>query len=260
MNILKKIIFSKIKSILRFFGFIVIRPKDCVDISVLKDKYAHKERGFVYGLSKYLVDSLDCEASPGVIEIIIKQLLHANGGNVRGKRLLNLGGGIGQVANIYSEIGFDVYNLDVAVAKNDERNVRFDLNCFESLPYSDESFDYVVCSEIVEHIENPWKLFRDVKKVLKKDGALIVSTPNILSVYSKLLFLFTGYFYWFTPRCFSFHVNPVPYWELKIISEKEGFQQIEVFGSGDYYFRGSKRINRILSKNEALIIWYKRVL
>lgn len=255
---MKNKIIDATKAVLRSTGFIIVKPRDNELVRKLKLKFEHRERGFVYNFIKRAVDSLDCHASPGVIETILTEFdenLKRNGGN----KLLNLGGGTGQVADIYREIGLDVYNLDIAVDSEDLKNKKFDLNCNEELPYEKESFDFVVCSEIIEHLENPWKLFRDVKSVLKKDGIFILSTPNVLSVYSRLIFLLTGYFKWFTPECFAFHINPLPIWEVRIINEKVGFKELKVKGSGDFYFnRGSQNIRRILRNNEELILVFQK--
>ena len=113
---------------------------------------------------------------------------------------------------------------------------------------------------IIEHLENPWKLFRDVKSVLRKDGIFILSTPNIMSSYSRWMFLFSGYFKWFTPKCFSYHINPLPIWEIRIINKKIGFKELKVLGSGDFFFKRSNRnIKKVISNNEGIIFVFQKI-
>lgn len=69
---------------------------------------------------------------------------------------------------------------------------RCDLN-HEALPYSANFFDMVVCTEVIEHLENPRRLLREIHKVLKTKGGVIISTPNSLSLRGRLSFLFRGY-------------------------------------------------------------------
>ena len=47
-------------------------------------------------------------------------------------------------------------------------------------PYADGEFDLVIFAEIIEHLLNdPCKVLREIKRVLKPDGVLIVTTPNV---------------------------------------------------------------------------------
>jgi dolichol-phosphate mannosyltransferase len=47
-----------------------------------------------------------------------------------------------------------------------------------ALPFKDECFDAVICSEVVEHLPYEARLFRELGRVLAKDGILIIGTPN----------------------------------------------------------------------------------
>lgn len=47
-----------------------------------------------------------------------------------------------------------------------------------NMKFRDNVFDVVVCTEVIEHIENPEKAIEEMKRVLKPDGILIISFPN----------------------------------------------------------------------------------
>lgn len=50
----------------------------------------------------------------------------------------------------------------------------------DSFPYLDNSFDVVIFAEIIEHLLNdPCKVLREIKRVLKPNGTLILTTPNV---------------------------------------------------------------------------------
>ena len=50
-------------------------------------------------------------------------------------------------------------------------------------------YDYVICSHILEHIVYPEKLLRDIHKVLKPGGSLVVALPNIMHYKSRVKLL-----------------------------------------------------------------------
>ena len=46
------------------------------------------------------------------------------------------------------------------------------------LPDTSESIDYTICQEGIEHIPNQLKVLEEFNRVLKKDGVLLITTPN----------------------------------------------------------------------------------
>jgi len=102
------------------------------------------------------------------------------------------------------------------------------------LPYQDASLDVAFGVELVEHMENPGRFFKEAARVLKSGGELILTTPNILSLKSRLAFLLTGYTYSFPPLDPDVrdpvrqHITPLTLdgyrWRLK----QAGFDIVEV--------------------------------
>lgn len=72
-----------------------------------------------------------------------------------------------------------------------ERVGGVDLN--EFLPFRSEVFHGVNISEVIEHIEHQPQLIREIRRVLKEGGVAVISTPNVLNVFSRIRFLFTGF-------------------------------------------------------------------
>ena len=110
--------------------------------------------------------------------------------------------------------------------------VRADLNL--GLPFKDEEFDAVATVEGVEHIENPHLLARESNRVLQPGGKIYVSTPNVLSIRSRVSYLLRGY-----PNYFHYmievdpqtgieipidHINPVGFLELRYTLNRWGFR------------------------------------
>ena len=96
-----------------------------------------------------------------------------------------------------------------------------DLN-LDPLPYANGKFDLVTCTEVVEHLENYRRLLREMYRVLKPGGTVIITTPNVLNLQSRFRFLFFGFWNLFGPlpvgrsEAFSTvgHITPVPYFYL----------------------------------------------
>jgi SAM-dependent methyltransferase len=63
--------------------------------------------------------------------------------------------------------------------------------------YPDEYFDIVIASHIIEHVVNPDQFILEAKRVLKKNGLLIVATPNLAAWFNRIL-LFFGFQPFFT--------------------------------------------------------------
>src|SRR3989344_5688687 len=68
---------------------------------------------------------------------------------------------------------------------------KVDLN-FEKLPFSDSCFDMVTAFQTIEHLENPFFIMREVKRVLKPGGFFMLSVPNPYHLSFKLKYLLTS--------------------------------------------------------------------
>ncbi len=61
------------------------------------------------------------------------------------------------------------------------------------LPFDDDELDAVVSLEGIEHIERPFDFVRECNRVTRKDGWLILSTPNISALRSRWRWFLTGF-------------------------------------------------------------------
>lgn len=102
-----------------------------------------------------------------------------------------LDAGCGRGSYVIDEFRRDIAwaaGVDVDAAAT-EGNTSLDETRFASLdrvPYPPASFDIVLCSWVLEHLEHPNAVFREIARVLKPGGAFLFCTPN---KHSLLLFL-----------------------------------------------------------------------
>lgn len=101
-------------------------------------------------------------------------------------RVLDIGCGIGELSEMLVNRGLSVISTDLgfdSIARASSRikkknlKISFVQGDIYRLPYDDHSFDVVVASEVVEHLDRPQEAILDVARVLRPGGYFIVSTP-----------------------------------------------------------------------------------
>ena len=102
-----------------------------------------------------------------------------------GAEVLDVGCGNGVITRSLGEIGFRVKGIDVsekaiACAKelNKFSNVSFEVISAEQLVADGQLYHAVICSEVLEHLNDPGKLLHVLHQTLHDNGVLIVTVPN----------------------------------------------------------------------------------
>lgn len=105
---------------------------------------------------------------------------------------LDLGSSTGMLTESLKEKGVDSIGVDIEdpskVTAPFLKYYRVDLNHPEKLEFKRE-FDYIILSDILEHLHSPWQLLIHVRQFLKPEGKLIVSLPNIAIWFYRLSLL-----------------------------------------------------------------------
>lgn len=158
----------------------------------------------------------------------------------RGK-VLDLGCGDGDYAKRLSELGCEVMAADIDRNRfKYHKEIEFrECDITKEMPFADNYFDYVLLMEVVEHLRNPYLVMSELNRIIKKGGFLIVSTPNILNLKSRLCFMFEAAYEYFreppldqinNPKEISFNLHLVPYryQELEYLLSACGFNNFDI--------------------------------
>lgn len=103
--------------------------------------------------------------------------------NVNGKKVLEVGCGLGGFAKILHERGCDIAASDISAfiiekARRLNPDIEFFVANIESdIKVKDNYYDVIFAFEVLEHLVNPQKALQNLKRKLKNGGALIFTTP-----------------------------------------------------------------------------------
>jgi len=159
----------------------------------------------------------------GIYDLVLETM-----GPLEGKRILDTPGGGGGFTAKLSEMGAYAVSGDIVPGDEHEVSLRLDLNNY--LPLQSESFDMITCIEGIEPVHNGFQLISEFGRLVRPGGTLIVTTPNMQNLRSRIKFLLKGTFYWFDSRELTRvgHINVIPYFLLTHMLKNARFGNITV--------------------------------
>ncbi|HLC73704.1 MAG TPA: methyltransferase domain-containing protein [Candidatus Nanoarchaeia archaeon] len=103
-------------------------------------------------------------------------------GDIKGKKILDLGCGTGIYARLLTKMGAKVKGFDISkemlnIAKIDNPNLDLRLGSAYKIPFK-EKFDIVLASLVVHYLKDWDKMFKEINMVLKNKGVFVFSTGN----------------------------------------------------------------------------------
>ena len=147
------------------------------------------------------------------------------------KKILDAGCGRGFYLKVLSSFSFikEIHGVDIndnylKIAKkiNINKRVKIKNASLYNLPYQDKYFDLIICSEVLEHLEDDIKAILELKRVLKPEGAIIITVPH-----KNFPFLWDP-FNWLLMKFFHTHINKNIWWlagiwadHLRLYEEKD---------------------------------------
>jgi 2-polyprenyl-3-methyl-5-hydroxy-6-metoxy-1,4-benzoquinol methylase len=117
------------------------------------------------------------------IYLKLKKFIPENG------KLLDIGCGVGIFMEMmkekkYEVIGYEISQFAIEFCK------KKGLKVFDSLNFSEKTFDIITIMDVIAHVKNPIIYLDEIKKILKKNGILIIKTP----LHSNYMFFISNTF------------------------------------------------------------------
>jgi SAM-dependent methyltransferase len=150
-----------------------------------------------------------------------------------GLKILDVGAGEGALTQKLQEMGHHMWACDLFPDNFKLSDVKCDgVDITSSFPYPEHAFDRVIAVEVTEHILDHETFFSELNRILKPGGKLYISTPNVLSMKSRLRFLSRGFLYSFNPLEMDNyngrqHVASINLDQYNYLAIKHGFGQAE---------------------------------
>jgi SAM-dependent methyltransferase len=144
--------------------------------------------------------------------------------------VLDVGCGWGrELTRLKDAVGIDVCLPFLKTARNYTSNPVI-LADAHFLPFRDDSFDFIVISEVIEHLAHPVKVIGELKRVLRQRGKLLVQTPNKLLTRGAFIH---------PEKCG--HVHEFTFSELVGLLNSSGFEVLQREGSTIPYIPSTNR-------------------
>lgn len=146
----------------------------------------------------------------------------------RGKSILDAGAGECQYKKFCDHLSYTSQDLGEYDGRGDEvglqtkkwDNTKLDIVCdIIKMPVVSEHFDYVLCTEVLEHVPFPDLAVKEMARVLKPGGSLIVSSPFCSQTHFAPFHFCTGFnIYWY-----------------RAVFEAYGLEITEVYKNGNFF-------------------------
>jgi len=147
------------------------------------------------------------------IDKFIKSMAEKNDGN--GKKVLDVGAQNSPYRKYFKKSNY--FSQDIE--QNGEKNIDFIGDVGEGISeIKDSSFDFIICTQVLEHLKEPKKAFHEFNRILKKDGQLFLTTH----------------------LCFEEHMIPNDFFRftkygLRYLGEPTGFNVVHISPHGGIF-------------------------
>lgn len=182
-----------------------------------------------------------------------------------GGRLLDIGAAAGIFVKVAKDAGYEAYGVEPSMWMSDFAKKHYGVTVFpgvlEDAKFDANSFDVITMWDVLEHVPDPMSTLREVKRILKPGGFLIVNYPRIDDALGKIFgrkwwFLLSVHLFYFTPKTLSAYMKKLGFEKM---AHKPHFQRL----SYDYLVERLKVYSGFLAnaaKMPYIIPGFKKIL
>jgi ubiquinone/menaquinone biosynthesis C-methylase UbiE len=158
--------------------------------------------------------------------------------------ILDVGCGWGrELSRLENSVGIDLSRAFLRTARNYVKN-EVVLTEAHYLPFKDNSFSFVIMSEVMEHLVNPPRVLLEIKRILKPKGRLLIQTPNKALTLGKFIS---------SEKCG--HIHEFTFVELKNLLDHFGFNILKRVGSTIPYIPSTSKFEKLNSSRFFFSLW-----
>ena len=133
------------------------------------------------------IDESAYEDTPTSIKYHVKKYLIKHRVRIKNKLVVDFPAGNGVTSRIVHELGGTPIPFDLFPEYFKIDGIKcIRVNALEKIPMDDVTADFVICQEGIEHFSNQFKVLQEFNRILKKNGSLIITTPNYSNLRSRL--------------------------------------------------------------------------
>jgi len=172
-----------------------------------------------------------------VVDFIFSEFI-----DLKDRNILECGVAKGGVVDLLKNSGANLFGVDINPRNNINGSeiVQADLN--NGFPDFSVKFDVIFAGEVIEHLFNDTKFIREAKDILKPEGFLIITVPNLTFSFNRIRMLF-GKTPLFAYAPYHYHI-----YTKKIIEElikSEGFELLKIISSHILFSTRRGKIGKI---------------
>jgi ubiquinone/menaquinone biosynthesis C-methylase UbiE len=130
---------------------------------------------------------------------------------------------VSEIARLYPDAkyyGVDAYDKAVRYAKRTYPHITFKTGLAEKIPYKSNLFDLVIFYETIEHVEHPARVLKEIRRVLKKNGTVILAMDSGNTAF-RLIWYMWEHTYGRVWK--NAHLHPFHHSELERLIRNSGF-------------------------------------
>ena len=153
-----------------------------------------------------------------------------------GSSILDFGCGQGIFVKIAKKFGYQAFGYDI------DPKATADFYSLKEIP--NHFFDAVVCFDVIEHVDNPQKILKNIRQKLKPNGLLFLTTPNRLGLAGRII---KNKFWGLVPQG---HKNVFTLSQMEGLLKTAGFKIIEAKTNliAWWYLTKINWLNRLINK------------